>query len=389
MRIGLITGEYPPMQGGVGAFTRELALAFAQQGHQPYVLTDRRVPSSDADGIHVTGQVSGWNRASLFQVRQWAASQRLDVINIQHETAAFQMAQLVHFLPILLRGFPVVTTFHDLLVPYLFPKAGPLRFRALLALARASQGVIVTNAQDEQRLRVRLKSTTLATIPIGSNVSAELPSGYHRGAWRASLGIPDDPDEAILVGYFGFINASKGVDTLLDGVAQAIAQGLDVHVLMIGGRTGASDPTNVADSNEIDRRIDHLGLQSRLQWTGFVEGPQVSANLTACDMVALPYKDGVSLRRGSFMAAIAHGCAIITTQPPTPLPEIQDRLHALLIPPESPSALAAAIRELATDEPLRFRLQANAQTLSACFTWDRIAAQTISFYEKILGATHR
>jgi hypothetical protein len=29
MKIGLITGEYPPMQGGVGAFTQELARAMA------------------------------------------------------------------------------------------------------------------------------------------------------------------------------------------------------------------------------------------------------------------------------------------------------------------------------------------------------------------------
>ena len=31
MRIGLITGEYPPMQGGVGAFTHELAHALVER----------------------------------------------------------------------------------------------------------------------------------------------------------------------------------------------------------------------------------------------------------------------------------------------------------------------------------------------------------------------
>ena len=29
MKIGLVSGEYPPMQGGVGAFTQELARALA------------------------------------------------------------------------------------------------------------------------------------------------------------------------------------------------------------------------------------------------------------------------------------------------------------------------------------------------------------------------
>src|SRR5689334_13168922 len=101
MRIGFITGEYPPMQGGVGAFTHEQAAALIQQGHNVAVLTDQRVPSSHQDGIEITGSVASWNRASLFQVRQWART--FDVVNIQYEAAAFKMSQLVHFLPRLIK----------------------------------------------------------------------------------------------------------------------------------------------------------------------------------------------------------------------------------------------------------------------------------------------
>ena len=39
MRIGLITGEYPPQQGGVGDFTRELARALIAAGHEAQVIT--------------------------------------------------------------------------------------------------------------------------------------------------------------------------------------------------------------------------------------------------------------------------------------------------------------------------------------------------------------
>ncbi|NJM39820.1 MAG: glycosyltransferase family 4 protein [Anaerolineae bacterium] len=38
MRIGLIAGEYPPLQGGLGDYTRELARALAEAGHEPHVL---------------------------------------------------------------------------------------------------------------------------------------------------------------------------------------------------------------------------------------------------------------------------------------------------------------------------------------------------------------
>ena len=39
MHILLISGEYPPMQGGVGDYTQEMAREFVAQGHQVSVLT--------------------------------------------------------------------------------------------------------------------------------------------------------------------------------------------------------------------------------------------------------------------------------------------------------------------------------------------------------------
>lgn len=382
------------MQGGVGAFSRELAAALVQQGHGLYILTDRRAAGSDESGIQVQG-IGDWNIASLVDARRWARAHHLDVINIQYEAAAFQMAPLVHWLPGLTsppgplanwrggnRRIPIITTFHDLLVPYLFPKAGLLRFRALLVLARTSEGVIATNRQDEQQLQAAGGIKHLCRIPIGSNIRVEPPAGYDRAAWRDRLGISGS---AILVGYFGFMNASKGVDTLLRGVAIAVDQGVDVRLLIIGGRTGSSDPTNAAYADQIDSLIAQLNLQSRVQWTGFADDSQVSAHLLACDLVALPYNDGVSLRRGSFMAALAHGCAIVTTRPAVELPEVQDGVNVRLVPPETPEALAAAIRELSVKSALRQRLGTKAKALSQEFTWDRIAAQTADFYREIIG----
>src|SRR5207244_2894828 len=100
-------------------------------------------------------------------------------------------------------------------------------------------------------------------------ISATLPPGYDRADWREKLDIPDD---AVLVGYFGFLNASKGIDTLLEATARAIEQNPNIYLLLIGGRTGSSDPTNATYSEQIDRLIDRLGLQGRIRWTGFIEG---------------------------------------------------------------------------------------------------------------------
>ena len=41
MKIGLVTGEYPPMEGGVGAFTQELGQALAALGHENHIITGK------------------------------------------------------------------------------------------------------------------------------------------------------------------------------------------------------------------------------------------------------------------------------------------------------------------------------------------------------------
>jgi glycosyltransferase involved in cell wall biosynthesis len=191
------------------------------------------------------------------------------------------------------------------------------------------------------------------------------------------------PPDAFLAGYFGFMNASKGIEAMVDSAEMAVADGLNLHLAMIGGRVGDSDPTNVKYAEQIDNLIGGLTLGTRLHWTGFISEAEVSAHLLACDFLILPYNDGASFRRGSFMAGLAHGCAIITTSPAVELPELHDGVNVRLVPPGSPLALRRAIESLCDNEPLRLTLQQNARALSEQFTWERIARQTLDYFEDI------
>lgn len=385
MHIGIITGEYPPMQGGVGDYSRELARALVAGGHAVSVLTSRAHTASAAsdppDGVQVTATIDNWNHAVWGAVQAWVNERQPDVINVQYEAAAFKMAALVHSLPILLRKYPVVTTYHDLLVPYLFPKAGPLRHQALMTLAKTSEAVIVTNRQDEMQLGRESGIKALHNIPIGSNIADQPPVDYQRTSWREALHLPPD---ALLVGYFGFLNVSKGVDTLLHAAAEAIRAGLPLYLLMIGGNVGSSDVSNSEHARDIEALIADLNLSAAMRWTGYVDNPLVSANLRAIDVLLLPYRDGVSYRRGSFMAGLAHGCPIITTRPSIALPELRHANNVWLVPPADAPALATAVRTLAADRDLRVRLGSGARQLAAIFTWDRIAAQALTVFEQAI-----
>jgi glycosyltransferase involved in cell wall biosynthesis len=301
------------MVGGVGAYSQILANELAQQGHYVSIFTSKTAEQT-AFPIRIYNIIKKWNFRSLLSIRAWANSEQLDIVNLQFQTAAFEMSPWIHFLPDILGSIPVVTTFHDLRFPYLFPKAGTLRNWIVMHLANASDGVIVTNHEDQGKVR-HLSKVTL--IPIGSNILNNLPVNFDAEAWRDKAGARSGD---FLLAYFGLLNQSKGLETLIQSLAQLRTEAIPVRLIMIGGGAGTSDPTNKSFMQEIDRNIESLNLTPYIHQTGFMDDVSVSAYLTASDAVVLPFNDGASFRRGSLMAAIRYGCAIITTMPPVPVP---------------------------------------------------------------------
>ena len=381
MRIGIVSGEYPPMQGGVGAFSRELALALGELGSMVEVFTRAQAGSARGERVSVSGLVAErWGWGTLAQVRRWARDQRLELLNIQFQTAAYDLHPAIHWLPRQMRstGIATVTTFHDLRVPYLFPKAGPLREGIVRLLARSSAGVIATDHGDEARLRDDWRIPCVRWIPIGSNVTAAARDTIDRDAIRAGLGVRGDQ---LLISYFGFLNETKGGLTLIQALAELVRGGVDAQLVMIGGRAGASDPTNQEYGRRVDEAIAANGLSERVHWSGFVDDAAVSGLFFASDITAHPYAEGASLRRGTLMAALAHGRAIVTTRPVSA--ELKGAVEA--VEPGDPTALGAAMRGLWEDSARRELLERAALAASAQFTWASIARSTLDYYQEILA----
>ncbi|MEZ4767600.1 MAG: glycosyltransferase family 4 protein [Caldilineales bacterium] len=387
MRVLFVTGEYPPMQGGVGDYTWKLGSALAGLGIDVHVLS-----SEDAGPAHllpagvenVYPVVRRWGWGTARQVNIVVANIAPDVVHIQYQSAAFDLHPAINLLPRSLRGRPVsvAVTFHDLRTPYLFPKAGPLRWRAVLDLARSSQAAIVTNAEDQLRLRAYPElASRLHEIPIGANVLPDLPADFDRALSRARYGV--DPAD-LLMCYFGFLNESKGGEELMDALALLVGAGLPVHLLMIGGQVGSSDPTNAAYLEHVRQRVAALGLQGRVHWTGFVGADEVSAAFAASDVAVLPYRDGASFRRGSLMAALAHGMPIVSTAPAVAIPEMEHGNNIWLVETRSPAALAGAVEMLWRDRGLLEGLRRGAETLASCFTWEAIARKHVETYRELI-----
>jgi glycosyltransferase involved in cell wall biosynthesis len=395
MKIGLVTGEYPPMEGGVGAFTQELAQAMAALGHDIHVITSKQArPEAasrkigqllepvDLQFAQLHPRVKKWKWPALSEVVDVALRTDLDIVNVQYQAAAYHMrSPAVNFLPWRLHGVvKTAVTFHDLRVPYLFPKAGRLRKTAVRFMAKRADGCIVTNPEDYVKLTQTIP-TPVRQIPIGSNIQTYTPNHIELQEARETLGVP--PGDCLL-GYFGFLNESKGADTLILALAQLPDS---THLVFIGGQTGASDPdNNQSFRGQLQQQIRDLGLENRVHWTGFVADQRVSTFLHAADVMVMPYRDGVSLRRGTLMAALAHGRPLLSTLPQTPTPELVHGENCWLVPAGDAAALAAGVQALAGDLELRAKLGRGATAVAGLFTWDKIAAQTIDFFHELTGS---
>ena len=208
---------------------------------------------------------------------------------------------------------------------------------------------------------------------------------------RDPLGI--GADETLLA-YFGLISLSKGLDTLLDALARLPAR---FRLVVIGGVATAPEDRAYADA--IRQQIVRLGLDQRVTVTGHCAEADVSAHLLAADIAALPFADGASFRRGSLLAALAHGLAVVTTWPTTDDRASSASVHrpssivhrplidgenVMLVPPGDALALVTAIERLARDTGLREQLAAGGRALADQFGWDAIAAQHEQLYERLI-----
>jgi glycosyltransferase involved in cell wall biosynthesis len=239
-------------------------------------------------------------------------------------------------------------------------------------LARTSHAVVAADERD--LVALRLGPGHSVQIPIGSNVACAPPAGYDRAAFRARLRLAD-----VGLLYFGLLNASKGLDSLLEALALILDRRPLARLLLLGGPTGASDRTDQQVARQVGARLAAFG--ERIVQPGFLSPRELSAYLLAGDVAVLPYTDGASPRRGSLLACAAHGLPIVSTRPVS-----QAVAEAVLpVAPDDAAALAAAALRVVDDVALQARLRAGSRALAERTSWSRIAAAHLALYRRLLA----
>jgi hypothetical protein len=322
----IITGEFPPNPGGVSDYTAVVARALADAGEDVHVWTGGCEPAAPAgDRVTVHRSLGTFDRRSLADagvaLDTFPAPRRLLVQWVPHAYGRSSM-NLAFCLWVWrrVRGHGDVL---DVMVHEPFLRFGfGLKQTVAAAVHRVMVSVLMRAAS-----RIYVGTTTWEPLcrPYAKRVAftwTPVPSGIARTAGAEAAGV----------------------------VRAALAVGL----LLIGA---GGDDTRTSIISENPR------LAARVHATGAVPPGEVSRYLRACDLVLQPYHDGICGRRSGAMAALSHGCAMITTDGDFTEPIWRESGAVRLVPAGNIDRLAAAVVAVAGDAEERTRLSERATAL--------------------------
>jgi glycosyltransferase involved in cell wall biosynthesis len=350
--------------GGGETHVLDLVQALDKSRFEPVVLSFTAGPMIDrlmAMGVqtHVIETVRPFNVTKWGAVRRLLRDEKIDLVHAHGTRAHSNTLWAARRL-----GLPIVYTVHGW---SFHPDQAPLARRTcqlteklLMSQADATICVSDSNFRDGREFAGMARAQV---IKNGINLQRFNPS-LHTYNVRAELGIGRD---VLLVGYIARITAQKDPFTLLRAVA-LLPPALKVKFLLVG------NGDLKAEAQELART---LKIGDKVLFTGFRQDmPDV---LQALDIYCLP-----SLWEGlpiGVLEAMAMGKPVVASNIEATREIIEHDVNGLLVPPQDPVQLAAALLHLAASSELRRTLGARAyQTIQAGFTAEEMTRQVEHLY---------
>ncbi len=188
---------------------------------------------------------------------------------------------------------------------------------------------------------------------------------------RADLGLPQDKK---IVCYAGNIYEGRGIEHLIE-----IAPGMSGVLFLIVG--GLESDVKRCRSLAREKRAENI------RFTSYVHHDTVPLYLVASDVLVMPYTSQMTIRGGTlardFTSPIklfeymASGRPVVATSIPSVCEILEDGVNALLVPPDSPGALAAGIKRTLDDPALAKTLSERASADVLGYTWEARAKKLL------------
>ena len=378
MKVAIFASAFHPHIGGVEELARQLAHEYARQGHGAIVLTSRwprslprqeiyegipiyrlpmRIPENSMKSqisFHLTHALNRWAVIDIL------CRHDIDVLHVQCVSTSAYYALLSRRA----LGLPLIVS------------AQGERTMDASGLYQRSRFInrVLRESLAEASYVTACSQNTLDDLeqwwgsPFGVRASV-VYNGICQNDF-ASRTPYQHPLPYILA--VGRLVPQKGFDQLIRAFAKA---NLLSHELLIAG--------DGPERSALNTLVLEHHLENRVHFLGKADRATASALFTGCSFFVLPSRhEPMGIVNLEAMAAAK---AVIATKVGG-VPEIViDGETGILVQPDSPDALASAMKQLATNERLRMRLGNAGLQRAQQFRWDAIAEQYIALYSHAIG----
>lgn len=381
----MLSWEYPPSAtGGMAAHVDGLSHALQRSGHDVALIT-RRAPGSAPDSV-VAGvrilradvempwlpddpiaAVASGNHAFV-AISSALADWRPDIVHAHDWGVAWAADVLAS-----LSAAPIVTTLHGTergrhgghLAP-----GTPTDINSVEWWQAARSARVITSTK-------LLVQDILDGFEIDPALVTRIPGGIDPAWWESSSSDEPEPEaRSTMVLAWGRVRYEKGFQVLARAVGSLRSQltGLEC---MIAGR-GSYLP-------ELQSQIDIAGAGDLIQLPGFLTDNELRAAIHRAGCVVIPslYEPfGVVA-----LEALAGGAPLIVADTGGLAELVGGTGAALMFEPGNSDDLARCIEQVLTDtDQADEMVRRGHELLQASYSWDAIAARTVSVYDDALGA---
>lgn len=371
-----ITGSYPENQEGIATGAKVLLDAMISEiGRNNFVLltTDKKVITDNikknANCPYILFKDWRLNKNNIKKFYSILDKYNITAIHMEYPGDLYGKTFLASFLPYFTKKYnrrnKKKITYNVRL--HEFSRTRFLRKLAILPILKFADRVYVPAKRDREIVSKFMKGNAIRTT-IGTNinvVSNELMES-----------------DKITISYFGSVYPGKGIKKMLL-IWKRLAENdkENKYRFKIIGDIGTESDNHFCDYHrDVWKWIEQYGLKDIVEVTGYISEDKVSKEIQNTQIATLFYEDGLTLRRGSFLAYLTHGIPIVTSKGDEDANELFKGHQGIKMTDTDEEAIKAIIEYSSISKEKICLIHKDNIMLSKSFDWSQIATTFLRDY---------
>lgn len=291
MKILFICGSLPPIRDGVSEWGKQLICDLKHNNTVSIFRTKNMYEIEEVQNIEIKSFAS----LELFK----NIDKDVDTVHIEYPCVGYGRYNfIINLLPLYLKTtnkkVKVSLMMHEFAS---YSKKGKLRCMLMMKFADL---IFTSDSVNRKLIEEKIKKKV-----VRLNIHTQLPVQR-----KNHVGNGNNKKSKIVLGYWGYIRDDKGLELTLEALAIIKKHNLEFQFNILS-------EINEADSyhRSILELIKKHGLEDDVKIYGYLNDSDMSNEIAKLDVCILLYKEGLTERRGTFMAPMANGVCVVTTNP--------------------------------------------------------------------------